>query len=255
MIYTGDGWEIRCGRWECTPPVDVDCILSDPPYDERTHVNGRSGVGWSGYSNHRAICVNAPKSFDPVDPRAIGPELVFLARRWAVLFCSVEQIGLYAEACGDKYIRAGTWLKRGPTPQFSGDRPAVWGDGVVCLHRKGKKRWNGGGKPLVLDYTTVGRNNYAGGGAGTRLHETEKPVAMMMELVHKFTDPGELIWDPYCGSGTTGVACLRLGRRFVGHEMQPHYAETAAERLQAEQRGLTLQSARAGQRSIFDVIE
>lgn len=58
---------------------------------------------------------------------------------------------------------------------------------------------------------------------------------------------------PYCGSGTTGVACLRLGRRFLGHEMQPRYAKIAAERLAAEERGLTLRDARAGQQSILDI--
>jgi site-specific DNA-methyltransferase (adenine-specific) len=74
----------------------------------------------------------------------------------------------------------------------------------------------------------------------------------MLDLVAAFTDPGDLVWDPYCGSGTTGVACLRLGRRFIGHEMQPHYAKIAAERLEAETRGLTLQDVRRGQTSILD---
>ena len=74
----------------------------------------------------------------------------------------------------------------------------------------------------------------------------------MMDLVSDFTDPGDLVWDPYCGSATTGVACLRLGRRFLGHEIQPHYAEIAARRLQSEDRGLTLAQADSGQGSVFD---
>lgn len=77
----------------------------------------------------------------------------------------------------------------------------------------------------------------------------------MMELVTKFTDPDDLVWDPYCGSGTTGVACIRTGRRFIGHEMQPHYAKIATERLEAESRGLTLHAARSGQTSIFDKVK
>ena len=74
----------------------------------------------------------------------------------------------------------------------------------------------------------------------------------MLALVSDFTDPGDLVWDPFCGSGTTGVACLRLGRRFVGHEMQPHYAKVASERLEAEGRCLTLADVRRGQTSILD---
>ena len=44
-----------------------------------------------------------------------------------------------------------------------------------------------------------------------------KPLALMRQLIEDFTDPGELVWDPYGGSMTTGVACLQLGRRFLGH--------------------------------------
>jgi site-specific DNA-methyltransferase (adenine-specific) len=76
----------------------------------------------------------------------------------------------------------------------------------------------------------------------------------MLELVADFTDPGDLVLDPFCGSGTTGVACLRLGRRFIGVEKDATYAAVARERLEAEARGLTLRDARAGQTSIFDAM-
>jgi site-specific DNA-methyltransferase (adenine-specific) len=49
----------------------------------------------------------------------------------------------------------------------------------------------------------------------------QKPLALMDVLVRLFSEPGELILDPFAGSGTTGVAALRLGRRFVGWEMNP----------------------------------
>lgn len=53
----------------------------------------------------------------------------------------------------------------------------------------------------------------------------------MEVLVRLFSDPGELILDPFAGSGTTGVAAVRLGRRFVGWEMNPVYADIARRRL------------------------
>lgn len=57
--------------------------------------------------------------------------------------------------------------------------------------------------------------------------------------------------DPFCGSGTTGVACIRLGLRFIGIEREAKYAAVARERLEAECNGLTLNDARAEQGSLF----
>ncbi|MCK5640914.1 MAG: site-specific DNA-methyltransferase [Gammaproteobacteria bacterium] len=251
-LYHGDGWEIREGRWQDSPLGEVDVIISDPPYDARTHKGGRRGIGWAGRSLHRKISEAAEKSFDPVDPGDFAPVLIALCKRWLIAFCAVEQLGRYQDILGDSYLRSGLWVKANPTPQFTGDRPGQWGEAIAVCHRKGRKRWSGGGKSLVFRAPTVGLNNHRGGGAGSRLHETEKPLEIMLRLVELFSEPGELVWDPYCGSGTTGVACIRLGRRFIGHEMQPHYAKIAAERLAAEGKGLTLADVRAGQQSLFD---
>ena len=64
-----------------------------------------------------------------------------------------------------------------------------------------------------------------------RDHKNEKPVALMEKCLRVFTSPGELVCDPFAGSGTTGVACLRLGRRFVGWERDPKYHAIAVKRL------------------------
>ena len=60
-----------------------------------------------------------------------------------------------------------------------------------------------------------------------------------------------LVLDTHCGSGSTGVACLRLGRRFIGIEIDPAMAETARERLRAEERMVGVVSTRAGQGALF----
>jgi DNA modification methylase len=73
-------------------------------------------------------------------------------------------------------------------------------------------------------------------------HQTQKPLALMELLVRLLSDPGELILDPFAGSGTTGVAALRLGRRLVGWEMNPDYVEMARRRL-----------ANAREQLVFDV--
>jgi DNA modification methylase len=72
---------------------------------------------------------------------------------------------------------------------------------------------------------------------------TEKPLPLMESLVRDFTDPGDLILDPFAGSGTTGVAAIRLGRRFIGWEKDPKYHTIAVKRLTAarEQRELGME--------------
>lgn len=71
-------------------------------------------------------------------------------------------------------------------------------------------------------------------------HETQKPLVLVESLIRNFTDPGELVCDPFAGSGTTGVACIRLGRRFVGWERDPKYHAIAVKRLSATQEQLGL---------------
>lgn len=69
-----------------------------------------------------------------------------------------------------------------------------------------------------------------------KFHVTGKPTALMVELV-KIVPPGATILDPFMGSGTTGVAAVRTGRRFIGVETDDHYLEIARKRIEAEQGG------------------
>lgn len=84
--------------------------------------------------------------------------------------------------------------------------------------------------------------------AGRRVRVVGKGLGVLVSL---FTDPGETILDPFAGSGTTGVACLRLGRRFIGIERDEKYFKLACDRLRAEEQSSTLQALRAGQESLF----
>ena len=70
-----------------------------------------------------------------------------------------------------------------------------------------------------------------------RVHPTQKPVAVMAWVIQELgIRPGTLIADPYMGSGTTGIAALQLGCRFIGVEIDPEYFETACRRLEDVQR-------------------
>lgn len=214
----------------------VDCVICDPPYDQRTHAHGVSGF--------RAD-TSAPIDFPPFGPGELCHfvrESLRVSNRWVLAFCSGEHLGWYQQEAEEYYpgswVRGGIWVKPDPAPQFTGDRPGQWGEAIAILHREGKKRWNGGGHPARWTFGVCRED---------RCHPTQKPLDLMLELVRLFSDPGELVLDPFAGSGTTAVACLRSDRRFLGSEIDPKYHALALERIAAERSCSTLAQHRAGQ--------
>jgi len=83
-------------------------------------------------------------------------------------------------------------------------------------------------------------------------HPTQKPLRLVRRAILASSGEGDLVFDPFCGSGTTGVAAKELGRFFVGAEKEEEYAELAGRRIEATERGRVLRelpdlSARKGQ--------
>lgn len=202
---------------------DVDHVLSDPPYgDTDTHAQHLSKITLrNGEPAGQAL------QFDGIT----GDELASMAkawcekaRRWVVFSCEwkhahkLDEIGVL--------IRLGIWRKPDGAPQFTGDRPGMGWEAVAICHRAGRKRWNGGGRHAFWSIPKHGESG----------HPTEKPVGLIGSWVRDFTDAGEIILDPFSGSGTTGVACAKLGRRFIGIEIEPKYFDIACRRVEAAMR-------------------
>lgn len=255
MLGPDEMWRVIEG--DCLPHLLeipggwADHVITDPPYTQRTSDNARSAP--DGTNGSRLADAKAFISFDGVDDleTVIADAALWAAKRWVVIFCALEQLGAYGS--GSASVRSSAWLRTNSAPQFTGDRPGQALEGIAILHRKGRKRWNRGGECWAPVGPTI--NAIKDPQRGTLGHPTPKPEWLMMECVEAFTDPGDLVLDPFCGSGTTGVACLRLGRRFIGIEKDEKYAAIARERLEAESRGLTLKDARHGQTSIFDALK
>jgi len=224
------------------PDKAIAHVITDPPYEAEAHTSGRRVAG--------ALKV-ASLDFAPIttDLRiASADHFSRLAARWTIAFCQVEAAMLWSAALavgGAKTRRVAIWVKPDGMPQFSGDRPAMGYESIVLAHAEGRCAWNGGGQHGVFTHPCHRDPKTATG------HMTEKPLPLMLELVALFTDPDELILDAFAGSGTTGVACLRLDRRFIGIEKDPKYAAVARERLRAESQGLSLRDSRAGQLAMF----
>jgi site-specific DNA-methyltransferase (adenine-specific)/modification methylase len=73
-------------------------------------------------------------------------------------------------------------------------------------------------------------------GDDEREHPTQKPVGVMTWCIEQLPENCSTILDPFMGSGTTGVACARLGRRFIGIEIEPRYFDIACRRIEQAQR-------------------
>jgi site-specific DNA-methyltransferase (adenine-specific) len=86
------------------------------------------------------------------------------------------------------------------------------------------------------------------------LHPTQKPVALMEYLIKTYSIEGDIVFDPCMGSGTTGVAALNLGRKFIGIEREQKYFEIACRRIKDAQRQTTLfdpEAPKAEQTALF----
>ena len=231
------------------PDKSVAHVITDPPY--RPDVQGLA-TSFNGFHGKRQFIKNERSfGYDSLSDELrahCGEQFARLVSRWALVFCDVESVGRWIDALAAlRYVRTGAWVKPNAAPQFTGDRPAAGFEACVISHAKGRLRWNGGGLPAVW-HELVPINGPKG---SERHHPTPKPISLMLRLVELFTDPADVVLDPFAGSATTGVACLRLGRRFIGVEKDAGFYATALERLQAEQQGLTLKAARAGQLALF----
>jgi site-specific DNA-methyltransferase (adenine-specific) len=204
----------------------VDHVIGDPPYDEQTHEGARTG--------DLDVGADSPIDFAPLPDLAdILPSLIVCARRWTILFCTGAMLGDYKRAAGGTRNQGGAWIRDGywhrtdGAPQKTGDRPAVSCEALAIMHaRGGKMRWNNHGAQAFWEGVK------ARGEPGR--HPTKKPPWLMAALIRDFTDPGDLIFDPTCGEGTTGVEAIKLGRRFIGTDIDRRWVDKAAAALARE---------------------
>lgn len=207
----------------------VDHTISDPPYE--AVMQNKWGV----------LSRNAPSShvqhevlgFDAIDDirSDVARLCVSATNGWVIFFCMAEGVRAWRdeiEAAGARYKRAMVWVKPDAMPQFNGQGPSTGHEMMVSAWcGDGHSRWNGGGRPGVFTYNknTIGA-----------VHPTQKPLPLMKQLVHLFSDDGQTVLDPFMGSGTTGVACVEQGRKFIGIEANKEHFEAACKRIEDAQR-------------------
>lgn len=97
--------------------------------------------------------------------------------------------------------------------------------------------WVGGEfkKPAKIFNHPIAKVNHSG-----REHPTQKPLPLFEYICREYAKDDWVVFDPYMGSGTTAVACERLGRKWFGCELEPKYVEIANKRIEAERAQLKL---------------
>ncbi len=214
----------------------VDAVITDPPYSAEAHAPGRR-VLTRGQDNGRARSVDkAALPFEPLSAEVRTGVLNWASMNcsgWFLAFCQAEAVADWRadmEAAGGRWVRSQIWVKPDSSPQLTGDRPAQGYESIATgWFGAGRSKWNGGGRRGV--YTFSKHDSGFGHGGSSNEHPTKKPIALMNELVSLFSEYGQTVIDPFMGSGTTGVACVNLGRKFIGIERDPDYFEIAVERI------------------------
>ena len=201
------------------PDEYFDVVITDPPYSERTHTNAKSNYE-KGYGNSR---INFD-SFTEDDLFTSYDQMARITRGWVVSNIDYNHAFRFETQPPEnmRQLRIGVWVKNNPMPQISGDRPSQGWEAISYLFKVGKRAsWNANGS----------HGNYVSNLATPTGHPTPKPLSMVSSFVERFSNPGETVFDPFAGGGTTLLAARNLGRNVVGCEIDEKYCELIVKRL------------------------
>ncbi len=223
VLYLGDCLEVLS-----TLPR-VDAVVTDPPYgiphDFGIQVRNDGGkrrlsFDWDGH--HVNDCVLSACS--------IAANLAD-AHFW---FCGLTQVSHIADALRNAGLidKMAAWVKTCPAPAMPGN---WWPSGyeiAVYAYRSGA--WFGDKNPKRSN--VFYSDSYRHGQPGKEPHPTQKPLKMVAHIVSSLVKPGGTAIDCFMGSGTTGVAAVQLGRKFIGIEIERRYFDIACKRIDNAQR-------------------
>lgn len=193
------------------PDQSVDMVLCDLPYGEVSQKS--SGL-------RKLDRGNADRC--DMDLAAVVFEFDRLCTGSVYAFCGMEQISPLVALFRKRgmTVRVGAWEKTNPSP-MNGSR--IWLSGLeFCVFgRKPKATFNAHCKKALWQAPS----------GQSKVHPTQKPVTLMETLILASSDPGQTVLDNCMGSGTTGVACVNTGRKFIGIERDPDYFKIAEQRI------------------------
>jgi site-specific DNA-methyltransferase (adenine-specific)/modification methylase len=197
-VVQGDCLEVL----KSIPDGAIDCVVTDPPY----------GIGFCGSNASTLIWTGFFGDDGMLDIRFI-------------LSMPIPVLAFGANCYPHQLPHRGRWL--------CWDKRTIDGACDAMLGSPFELAWCN--KTSGFDkMVRVLHGGVVNADGGRRVHPTQKPISVMRAAIDWACPNARTVLDPFCGSGTTGVAAIRTGRRFIGIEIDPHYCEIARKRIAAE---------------------
>jgi len=245
------------------PDASVDLVFADPPYNlqlERELLRPNNTVvdgvddAWDKFSSF-ADYDRFSRAWLAQCRRVLKPDGAI----WVIgSYHNIFRLGVALQDQGFWIQNDIVWRKTNPMPNFRGKRFTNAHETLIWAGRDAKARVTFNYEAMkALNDDIQMRSDWLfpicsgperlKDGEGRKAHPTQKPEALLARILLASTNPGDLVLDPFFGTGTTGAAARRLGRRWLGIERDPVYAGAAEERI-AKVRPLppsTLETARS----------
>jgi modification methylase len=255
-VFPGPGEEGVIVAGDCLtelarlPARSIDLIFADPPYNlqlrrdlrrpDDSRVDGVDDA-WDKFANFeaydaftRAWLIGCRRVMKPT------------ATLWVIgSYHNIFRVGAILQDLGFWILNDVVWRKTNPMPNFRGRRFTNAHETLIwAAHDAGNRRYTFNYEALKAgnddvqvrsDWTIplcTGEERLKNRD-GRKLHPTQKPEALVARAVLAASRPGDLVLDPFCGTGTTGAVAKRLGRRFIGIEREIAYARSAEARIAA----------------------
>lgn len=229
------------------PDKCIDVIFADPPYfmqlggelfrPDASHVDAVTD-DWDKFDNFA--------SYD-----SFTQEWLFEARRilkdngtlWVIgSYHNIFRVGYHLQNLGFWMLNDIVWVKANPMPNFKGTRFTNAHETLIWCSKSDKSKYTFNYESMkAFNEGTQMRSDWhlpiCNGSerlkdeTGKKVHTTQKPEGLLYRIILSSTNPGDVILDPFFGTGTTGAVAKKLGRRYIGIERESTYIKYAEQRL------------------------
>ncbi len=228
------------------PARSVDLVFADPPYNlqlggellrpDNSRVDGVDD-DWDRFSNFAAY-----DTFTRDWLRAARRILKDDGGLWVIgSYHNIFRVGSILQDLGFWMLNDIVWRKSNPMPNFKGTRFTNAHETLIWCAKSAESRYTFNYDSMkALNDDLQMRSDWTlplctGGerlkSAGRKTHPTQKPESLLYRVVMAATRPGDVVLDPFFGTGTTGAVAKKLGRNFIGCERDPEYIAAARERI------------------------
>jgi modification methylase len=229
------------------PPLSIDAVFADPPYNLQLGGNllrpDHSQVDAVDDDWDKFADVATYDTFTQDWLREIKRVLKPNGSLWVIgSYHNIFRVGTILQNLGFWILNDIIWCKTNPMPNFRGKRftnaheTLIWAsaskEARPCFNYEAMKHMNDD-KQMRSDWKLPicsGKERLKGDD-GHKVHPTQKPESLLYRVIMSSTKPGDVILDPFFGSGTTGAVAKRLGRHFIGIEREKIYAKHAERRI------------------------